>query len=68
MMQISPRIGQCIRLGLLVTTLSCTAVFADEYTPINDLLRSGQLNEAMAKAEQYLAKNPRDPQMQFLRR
>ena len=48
-------------------TLVCSSVFADQYTPVNDLLRNGQLDAAMAKADQYLATNPRDPQMQFLR-
>lgn len=62
-----PCIGQCIRLGLLIPALVCTVAFADDYTPVNDLLRKGQLPEAMTRADEYLAKNPRDPQMQFLR-
>ena len=62
-----PCIGQCIRLGLLIPALVCTVAFADDYTPVNDLLRKGQLPEAMTRADEYLAKNPRDPQMQFLK-
>lgn len=40
---------------------------ADEYADVNRLVRSGQLNEALAKADQYLATKPRDPQMRFLK-
>jgi len=61
--------GQCIRLFCLVATL-CLATFparADEYAPVNQLLRDGQLSAAMARADQYLDKNPRDPQMRFLK-
>ncbi|MEO8857806.1 MAG: tetratricopeptide repeat protein [Burkholderiaceae bacterium] len=67
MTAVTHRIRHCARVGLLASALFCSAVFADEYTPVNDLLRSGQLDQAMAKADAYLATNPRDPQMQFLR-
>ena len=60
-------IFSCIRLSLLVAILVSTVAFADDYTPVTTLLRSGQLDNAMAKANEYLVKNPRDPQMQFLR-
>jgi len=60
-------IFSCMRLCLLVSALACTVAFADDYTPVTTLLRSGQLDNAMAKANEYLVKNPRDPQMQFLR-
>jgi Flp pilus assembly protein TadD len=66
MLKTSP-IGRCICLGVLVSAFASTAVFADDYTPVTTFLRNGQLTEAMAKADEYLAKNPRDPQMQFLR-
>lgn len=39
----------------------------DDYAEVNRLLRAGQLPEAMAKADQYLAGKPRDPQMRFLK-
>ena len=67
MMFMVPRICDCMRRGLLLFALLCTAALADDYTPVNTLLRDGQLSQAMAKADEYLAKNPRDPQMQFLR-
>jgi tetratricopeptide (TPR) repeat protein len=40
---------------------------ADDYSEVNRLVRAGQLNEAMYKADQYLAGKPRDPQMRFLK-
>ncbi|HVZ43522.1 MAG TPA: tetratricopeptide repeat protein, partial [Ramlibacter sp.] len=40
---------------------------ADEYDDVNQLLKSGKLTEALAKADQYLAGKPRDPQMRFLK-
>ncbi|MDO9357688.1 MAG: tetratricopeptide repeat protein [Polaromonas sp.] len=47
--------------------MSLTAAHADDYTDVNDLVRSGKLTEAMAKADQYLAAKPRDPQMRFIK-
>ena len=41
--------------------------FADDYADVNRLLRSGKLAEGLAKADQYLAAKPRDPQMRFLK-
>ncbi len=66
-MQKRPGIGRCMRLGLLAVAVMATTAFADDYTPVNQLLRDGQFAEAMVKADQYLAKNPRDPQMRFLK-
>jgi Flp pilus assembly protein TadD len=40
---------------------------ADQYADVNALLRSGRANEALVKADAYVASNPRDPQMRFLR-
>lgn len=43
------------------------SVFADEYTDVNQLVRAGKFSEASTKADSYLASNPRDPQMRFLK-
>jgi tetratricopeptide (TPR) repeat protein len=43
------------------------SAFADDYADVNQLLRSGKPAEAMAKADQYLATKPKDPQMRFLK-
>ncbi|MDP2263377.1 MAG: tetratricopeptide repeat protein [Hydrogenophaga sp.] len=40
---------------------------ADEYSEVTRLVRAGQFNEALGKADQYLAGKPRDPQMRFLK-
>ncbi len=60
-------ICQRIRLGVLALALVSGTVFADDYSVVTDLMRSGQLPQAMAKVEQYLATRPRDPQMRFLK-
>ncbi|WP_460890744.1 tetratricopeptide repeat protein, partial [Ramlibacter alkalitolerans] len=58
-------------LGLAVvvtaTLLATGAARADEYGDVNQLLRSGKATEALAKADQYLAGKPKDPQMRFLK-
>lgn len=40
---------------------------ADVHADVHRLVRSGQLDEAMQKADRYLADKPRDPQMRFLK-
>ncbi len=40
---------------------------ADPYADVNRLVRAGQLNEALAKTDQYLVTKPSDPQMRFLK-
>jgi Flp pilus assembly protein TadD len=47
--------------------LMAVAVHADDYGDVNRLLRQGSPTEALAKADAYIASNPRDPQMRFLR-
>ena len=39
----------------------------EDYAEVSRLLRSGQLAEALVKADQYLAGKGRDPQMRFLK-
>lgn len=50
--------------GALVAT---SAAYADDYSDVNQLLRTGKLTEAQAKVDLYLAVKPRDPQMRFLK-
>jgi tetratricopeptide (TPR) repeat protein len=40
---------------------------ADELADVSQLLRGGQQAQALSRADAYLAKNPRDPQMRFLK-
>ena len=64
-----PRLRQLALATLAVVSLSGSLAWAqgDDYAEVNRLVRSGQLNEAMLKADQYLANKPRDPQMRFLK-
>ena len=56
-----------LRLLLLSATLSMSAAYADDYADVSRLMKANQFPEALAKAEQYLAGKPRDPQMRFLK-
>lgn len=40
---------------------------ADEYSDVTALVRAGKLPEALSKADQHLATQPRDPQMRFIK-
>ncbi len=57
-------------LGLLTLAAALgwtSSAWADDYSDVNSLLRSGKTLEALARADQYLAAKPRDPQMRFLK-
>lgn len=43
------------------------ALNVDEYTKVTKLVAAKQLQEALAKAEEYLEKKPKDPQMRFIK-
>ncbi len=60
-----PRLS-AIAFALLFGLLG-SAVHANDYDEVNQLLRQGKANEALAKADAYIAGKPRDPQMRFLR-
>lgn len=64
---LSTPLSAALRWLALAAALSVSLAHADDYTDVNDLVRSGKLNEAMAKADQYLAGKPRDPQMRFIK-
>lgn len=54
--------------AVLLGTLSVgVSARADEFSDVSQLLRAGKPGEALAKADQFLATKPRDPQMRFLR-
>jgi tetratricopeptide (TPR) repeat protein len=63
----SAHITHLLRLAILAGSLSLTAVHADDYADVNQLMRTGKLAEAQAKVDQYLATKPRDPQMRFFK-
>ena len=56
-----------LRLLVVAATLSVSAAHADDYADVSRLMRASQYAEASAKADQYLATKPRDPQMRFLK-
>lgn len=56
-----------LRLLTLAAACATSAVYADDYGDVSQLLRSGKLSEAMVKADSYLATKPSDPQMRFLK-
>lgn len=60
-------LSTALRWMALAAALSLSVAHADDYSDVTDLLRSGKLTEALAKADQYLAGKPRDPQMRFIR-
>ena len=55
------------RLLALAASLAFSAAYADDYSDVSQLVRAGKLPEAMAKADQFLASQPKDPQMRFLK-
>lgn len=56
-------------IGLFVAGLMATTntARADEYADVDRLFGAGQLAEAVQKADQFLASNPRDARMRFLK-
>ena len=56
-----------MRLLALSALLASPLAQADDYSDVNQLLRLGKHTEALARANQYLASKPRDPQMRFLK-
>lgn len=54
-------------LAALLLALLVGAAHADDYADVNTLLRQGKADQALAKADAYIAGKPRDPQMRFLR-
>lgn len=56
----------CAGAGLLATLLAMPA-HADELAEVSKLLRAGKAAEALARTNAYLARNPADPQMRFMK-
>lgn len=51
----------------LLAALMVSPAFADEAADVTKLMRAGQYAEAIAKADAFLGKTPRDAQMRFLK-
>ena len=63
----SHALPKTLRLLAVAAALFASCAWADDYADVNQLLRSGKYSDALAKADQYLASKPRDPQMRFLK-
>ena len=66
-MPVSNLFRSAARLLALSAALAAGSAYADDYSDIAQLLKSGKTQQALQKADAYLAKNARDPQMRFLR-
>lgn len=55
--------------AVLLSAVGLCAVpaWADEYAEVQRLLNAGQTSDALTRAQQYIDKNPRDPQMRFIK-
>ena len=62
----SPLISKISLMALLIS-MACTGAHADEYSDVSQLVRAGKLPEALTRADQYLATQPKDPQMRFIK-
>jgi len=62
-----PPFIRCLAAALVASSLMVGMAHADDYSDVNQLIRSGKLSDAQARADKYLAGNPRDPQMRFLK-
>ncbi|MCL1960698.1 MAG: tetratricopeptide repeat protein [Desulfovibrionaceae bacterium] len=63
-----PPFGSWPRAALLACGLwLALPALADEYAEVQRLQKSGQTAEALARAEEYIAANPDDPQMRFIK-
>ncbi|WP_025917655.1 tetratricopeptide repeat protein [Herminiimonas sp. CN] len=59
--------GRIIALSGLLAAFYAMPVLADDLSEVGKLTQSGQYGEALAKANAYLARQPRDAQMRFLK-
>ncbi|WP_295954903.1 tetratricopeptide repeat protein [Rhodoferax sp.] len=62
-----PRLSVVLRLLAATALVASAAVHADDYGDVSQLLKTGKLAEAQAKADLYLTVKPKDPQMRFLK-
>ncbi|MFC7514618.1 tetratricopeptide repeat protein [Herbaspirillum sp. GCM10030257] len=61
-----PVIYKSVAVAGLMVALAAP-VFADDIADVGKLMRAGQYEEALSKANVFLNKNPRDAQMRFLK-
>jgi Flp pilus assembly protein TadD len=59
------RAARCLAAAVLLG--AALPALADDYGDVNQLAKNGQTEQALTRADQYLANHPRDPQMRFLK-
>lgn len=64
---LSSKLHRRAAISGLLATLLCMPAFADEIADVNRFIRAGQHAEALTRADAFLARNPRDAQMRFLK-
>jgi tetratricopeptide (TPR) repeat protein len=67
MKQVRRTLPRLLRLLALTALVGTGLAQANDYAEITQLLKAGKPAEALAKADQRLAANPKDPQLRFLR-
>ena len=55
------------QVAAIAVMLAAGSAYADDYADVAQLLKNGKAPQALQKADEYLVKNSRDPQMRFLR-
>lgn len=67
-MSLRPALTSALRALAVAALLAAGGVaHADDYTDVAKLVREGKTAQAITQADKYLAGNPRDPQMRFLK-
>jgi tetratricopeptide (TPR) repeat protein len=66
-LRLRPALNKTVALSGLLAALFAPPVFADEYGDVTKFMRAGQYTEALSRADAFLARNPRDAQMRFLK-
>ena len=61
------RVHSIVGAVCVAAALVPTLAQADDYADVNVLLRASKFAEALARADQYIAGKPRDPQMRFIK-
>lgn len=67
MKHVRTALSHALRMATVAALFGMVSVHADDYGDVAQLLRNGKTAEAIAKADQYLAGKPKDPQMRFLK-
>jgi tetratricopeptide (TPR) repeat protein len=67
MKQVRRTLPRLLRLMALTALMGASVAHANDYADIAQLIKAGKPADALAKADQRLAANPRDPQLRFLR-